>query len=172
MLLRFVFRFRWEVLEKYAARTMTEADVERLDNAFRRMRKDWESRGVGGLFEILGLFPEEGIGFALLLGAILAPTDAALGKAVVTNPSVPAKIRESLNVESGLNDGICVPVLLVFLAGLALNLTPCIYPLIPITVGFFSQQAKDRTGGTFGLAVVYVLGISVTCSVVGVVALR
>jgi NhaP-type Na+/H+ or K+/H+ antiporter len=51
-----------------------------------------------------------------LLATILAPTDAALGKAVVTNTSVPARIRESLNVESGLNDGICVPVLLIFLA--------------------------------------------------------
>ena len=50
-----------------------------------------------------------------LLAVILAPTDAALGKAVVTNPAVPAHIREGLNVESGLNDGICVPVLLVFL---------------------------------------------------------
>jgi NhaP-type Na+/H+ or K+/H+ antiporter len=51
-----------------------------------------------------------------LLATMLAPTDAALGKAVVTNPLVPAKIREGLNVESGLNDGICVPVLLLFLA--------------------------------------------------------
>lgn len=50
-----------------------------------------------------------------LLATMLAPTDAALGKAVVTNPVVPEDIRESLNVESGLNDGICVPVLLVFL---------------------------------------------------------
>jgi NhaP-type Na+/H+ or K+/H+ antiporter len=47
---------------------------------------------------------------------MLAPTDAALGKAVVTNPAVPATLREGLNVESGLNDGICVPVLFVFLA--------------------------------------------------------
>jgi len=51
-----------------------------------------------------------------LLATMLAPTDAALGKAVVTNKSVPAQVRESLNVESGLNDGICVPILFVFLA--------------------------------------------------------
>lgn len=51
-----------------------------------------------------------------LLATMLAPTDAALGKAVVTNESVPAEIRQSLNVESGLNDGICVPILFVFLA--------------------------------------------------------
>ncbi len=51
-----------------------------------------------------------------ILATILAPTDAALGKAVVSNPHVPAPVRESLNVESGLNDGICVPVLLFLLA--------------------------------------------------------
>ncbi len=61
-------------------------------------------------------------------------------------------------------------ILTVFLAGLALNLTPCVYPLIPITVGFFAQQAKERPGGTFGLAVVYVLGMSITYSVLGVTA--
>ena len=51
-----------------------------------------------------------------ILATALAPTDAALGKSVATNPKVPSKIRESLNVESGLNDGICVPVLLLFMA--------------------------------------------------------
>jgi len=51
-----------------------------------------------------------------ILAIMLAPTDAALGKAVVTDESVPANIREGLNVESGLNDGICVPILFVFLA--------------------------------------------------------
>ena len=51
-----------------------------------------------------------------ILATMLAPTDAALGKAVVTNTSVPSKIREALNVESGLNDGISVPVLLLFIA--------------------------------------------------------
>jgi len=50
-----------------------------------------------------------------ILASILAPTDAALGKAVVTNDTVPSNIRESLNVESGLNDGICVPILFIFL---------------------------------------------------------
>ena len=53
-----------------------------------------------------------------ILATMLAPTDAALGKAVVSDKSVPSDIREGLNVESGLNDGICVPILFVFL-GLA-----------------------------------------------------
>ena len=51
-----------------------------------------------------------------ILATMLAPTDAALGKAVVTDEAVPTRIRESLNVESGLNDGICVPILFVFIA--------------------------------------------------------
>lgn len=56
-------------------------------------------------------FPE-----ALVLAVVLAPTDAALGSAVVTEPRLPSRIRQGLNVESGLNDGICVPVLLIVLA--------------------------------------------------------
>ena len=51
---------------------------------------------------------------ALLLAAILAPTDAALGQAVIVNPAVPVRIRQTLNVESGLNDGIAFPFVLVF----------------------------------------------------------
>lgn len=62
------------------------------------------------------IFPAVSVFEVALLATMLAPTDAALGKAVVTNMRVPAELRESLNVESGFNDGICVPVLLVFLA--------------------------------------------------------
>ena len=62
------------------------------------------------LFDTLSLF-EAGI-----LGTILAATDAALGKAVVTNKAVPTHVREGLNIESGLNDGLCVPILFVFIA--------------------------------------------------------
>jgi NhaP-type Na+/H+ or K+/H+ antiporter len=51
-----------------------------------------------------------------VMATMLAPTDAALGKAVVSNEAVPTDIRQGLNVESGLNDGICVPILFVFLA--------------------------------------------------------
>lgn len=51
---------------------------------------------------------------AALLAAILAPTDAALGQAVITDPSVPQRIRQAVNVESGLNDGIALPAVLFF----------------------------------------------------------
>ena len=53
---------------------------------------------------------------AVILGIVLAPTDAALGQAVVTSPRVPGRIRQGLNIESGLNDGICVPLLFAAVA--------------------------------------------------------
>ena len=59
---------------------------------------------------------------------------------------------------------------LVFVGGLALNLTPCVYPIIPITLGFFGRQAAGKTSKTFGLALSYVLGMSVTYSALGVFA--
>jgi NhaP-type Na+/H+ or K+/H+ antiporter len=70
------------------------------------------------------VFPGLGLLELGVLATMLAPTDAALGKPVVTNPAVPEKIRETLNVESGLNDGICVPVLYIFLALVADQRTP------------------------------------------------
>lgn len=50
----------------------------------------------------------------ILVAAVLAPTDAALGQSVVTNPIVPARARRALTVESGLNDGLALPVILLF----------------------------------------------------------
>jgi sodium/hydrogen antiporter len=52
---------------------------------------------------------------AAIVGTVLAPTDAALGQAVVNNPRVPIRIRQALNVEAGLNDGLSVPFLALFL---------------------------------------------------------
>ena len=52
---------------------------------------------------------------AAIVGTVLAPTDAALGQAVVSNPRVPVRVRQSLNVEAGLNDGLSVPFLALFL---------------------------------------------------------
>ena len=63
---------------------------------------------------LLGLSPW----YALLIGAALAPTDAALGSAVMSDRRVPKRIRQTLNVESGLNDGIATPVVMVALAGI------------------------------------------------------
>jgi NhaP-type Na+/H+ or K+/H+ antiporter len=72
-----------------------------------------------GMLLALGLFNGMSIWLALLVGAALAPTDAALGAGVMVNPAVPARIRRLLNIESGLNDGIATPVVLVAIAGAA-----------------------------------------------------
>jgi NhaP-type Na+/H+ or K+/H+ antiporter len=61
------------------------------------------------------LFTELTFWEAAVLAIILSPTDASLGQAVVTNPRVPVRIRQALNVESGLNDGIAMPFLLLAL---------------------------------------------------------
>jgi sodium/hydrogen antiporter len=71
---------------------------------------------VAGAVAAALIFDQMTIGEAVILGVILAPTDAALGEAVVTEPRVPGRIRQSLNVESGLNDGICVPLLFAAVA--------------------------------------------------------
>lgn len=71
---------------------------------------------VAGALAAAAILPALTVTEALVLAIILAPTDAALGQAVVTNPRVPERIRQGLNVESGLNDGICVPLLLIVLA--------------------------------------------------------
>lgn len=66
-----------------------------------------------------GLFPEWGLASAALLATMLAPTDAALGDAVVSDARVPVRIRQGLSIESGLNDGLSVPIFLVLLAVVA-----------------------------------------------------
>ncbi len=62
------------------------------------------------------VFPGLSIWEAGILAAILAPTDAGLGQVIVTSPRVPVRIRQALNVEAGLNDGLSVPFLLFFIA--------------------------------------------------------
>jgi NhaP-type Na+/H+ or K+/H+ antiporter len=77
------------------------------------------------------VFGELTMGEALILAVVLAPTDAALGQAVVTEPRVPRRIRPALNVESGLNDGICVP-------------------LLPVAVAMWGSHARGPTVGFVG----------------------
>jgi len=71
---------------------------------------------VAGFLVARALLPQLAAAEALLLAVILAPTDAALGQAVVTDERLPSRIRQGLNTDSGLNDGICVPLLAVALA--------------------------------------------------------
>ena len=66
--------------------------------------------------------------------------------------------------------GILVTLLLVFLGGLALNLTPCVYPMIPITISYFGGQSQGKKGSLVAHACLYVIGMAVTYSVLGVFA--
>ncbi len=96
----------------------------------------------------LVIFPGWPVAQALLLAAILAPTDAALGSAVVSNPDVPARDRLALNVESGLNDGLVVPVVAV-----ATSIVVDMERSSGSWVGFVTQQIG------YGMAIGLVLGL-------------
>lgn len=78
--------------------------------------------------------------------------------------------REDTLSETIARQGLLVTLGLVFLAGLALNTTPCVYPIIPITIGFFSNQTEGRLSRTFLMAATYVLGMAITYSLLGVAA--
>ena len=71
---------------------------------------------VAGAAAALLVLPGLSVVEAALLAISVAPTDAALGQTVVSDERVPSRIRQGLNVESGLNDGLCVPLLLIALA--------------------------------------------------------
>ncbi len=101
------------------------SDASRIDLASLRREISLPVRrlGVGlpltiafGALAAAVIFDQMTVGEAVILAVILAPTDAALGQAVVTEPRVPGRIRQSLNVESGLNDGLCVPLLFAAVA--------------------------------------------------------
>ena len=99
----------------------TDASRIRLRLLFRQYHLPLRLLGIGlPLTVLLGglaakiIVPEFSIWEACLLGAILAPTDAALGQAVVSSKKIPERIRQSLNVESGLNDGIVLPLVMLF----------------------------------------------------------
>ena len=101
------------------------SDASQLDVGL--LRREWSVParllGIGlpltiaaGLIAGVVLLPGIAVAEALVLAVILAPTDAALGAAVVTDERLPSRLRQGLNAESGLNDGICVPLLAVALA--------------------------------------------------------
>ena len=112
--------------------------------------------GVGTFVAYL-LSPESGLAMALLTAAVLTPTDAALGQTVVSSADVPEHLRETINVESGLNDGLVLPFVLLgaILAsagllgantdGLALDavLQILLGPLIGIGCGWGFAKAMD-----------------------------
>ncbi len=67
-------------------------------------------------------------------------------------------------------NGMLVALLIIFVLGIGLNLTPCVYPLIPLTISYFGAQVSNSKGGKLIMALFYVLGICVTYSVLGLMA--
>jgi len=95
--------------------------------------------------------------------SIALPFQAAAASAVAPKSSAAAT--------DGFGDrGILVTLLLVFLGGLALNLTPCVYPMIPITISYFGGQSQGKKGSLVAHACLYVVGMAATYSILGVFA--
>jgi thiol:disulfide interchange protein DsbD len=103
----------------------------------------------------------------LKAAAPLATTGFTPHSQAPANPTAPPPTGLSATYAS---HGLPLTLAIIFLGGLALNLTPCVFPLIPITVGFFAMQSDGRRSRRFALSASYVLGIIVTYSVLGVVA--
>ena len=137
-------------------------DAVRIDLAHLRLQKSLPARllGIGlpltvaaGAFAAWMLLPGLGFWEAILLGAVLAPTDAALGQAVVSNPLVPVRVRQGLNVESGLNDGIALPLVLVAVAFAGAtsdsgDLTHWLsFAILQVTLGPLAGAAVGYLGG-------------------------
>jgi sodium/hydrogen antiporter len=136
------------------------ADASRVD--LRTLGADWKlyarllgaalplTIGLGTLLAFV-LLPGLDGWLALLVGAALAPTDAALGASMIVNPLVPARIRTLINVESGLNDGIATPFVAVALAGAATaehaaNVTP-LGIVAELAIGLLVGSAVGGVGG-------------------------
>ena len=134
---------------------------------------------VGGLVAKL-LYPQIPLTYALLIAAILAPTDAALGLAVYSNPLMPVRIRRALNIESGLNDGIASPIVILFLgmtlssegvvlgdwiadALLELGLALLTGVIIGSLAGAFLKRAIDRRWTSDMWSKLSVLAVALAC---------
>jgi thiol:disulfide interchange protein DsbD len=89
----------------------------------------------------------------------------ASGQPVAAEPAVERDLGKLVRER-----GMLVVFVVVFLGGLALNLTPCIYPLIPITVSYFCGQGSGKMSRTFLLAILYVLGMAIMYSALGTAA--
>ncbi len=121
---------------------------------------------IAGALVALALLPGFTLWQAALLAAVLAPTDAALGQAVVSSSLVPARIRQAINVESGLNDGVALPLVLLFAslasaAHAAIDASDWIRfglmqvvlgPLVGIVIGWLGAKAVDWAAGNGWMA--------------------
>jgi thiol:disulfide interchange protein DsbD len=101
-------------------------------------------------------------------GEAVAPLNPALFDNPLANPSSPP--AENIIARFFREKGILLTFVLIFLGGLALNLTPCVYPMIPLTVSYFGSQKAEKPLVILNRALAYVVGISITYSSLGVTA--
>lgn len=140
-----------------------------LDEKIEANQKAFASFGFSGLPAVAFVAPDgnelESVSFEgkLDVAAFQAKLDAA--EAGGATGDTRDEFRRVLE-----DQGLLAALLLVFIAGVLASLTPCVYPLIPITVGIFGAKQAESRGKAFGLSLVYVLGIAVTYSALGVAA--
>ena len=89
-----------------------------------------------------------------------AASSAVINNTDANDNSISSRLEKS---------GLLLSLIFVFIGGLALNLTPCVYPLIPITIGYFGGQAEGKTSRLFMMGLLFVVGLAITYSVIGVV---
>ncbi len=142
------------------------------------------SSGVSGSVQFSGALSYQGCNDQLCLPPqetafsleipILADSEPVIfqNESYFTNIDIPAEASsDTFDVtDSFARKGIFITFLLIFLGGLGLNLTPCVYPLIPITVSYFGGQTAGKSGKRLLLAILYVLGIAIVNSALGTLA--
>jgi thiol:disulfide interchange protein DsbD len=116
-------------------------------------------------------FPiEVGAGEARALHPAIFASDVFEKGEPIGGAQPPAPGEEERSSEDGKEKGLLATLLGIFLLGLALNLTPCVYPVIAVTIGYFGRQAAGRAGGRLLLPSAYAIGIAVTFTALGVAA--
>ncbi|MBI1925041.1 protein-disulfide reductase DsbD [Candidatus Poribacteria bacterium] len=123
------------------------------------------------------IIPIEVVGFDQPVNRIHPDVFAGLSILPTQEPPSPDQRDRGIATKTGtiisglINErGMPLAFLFIFLGGLALNLTPCVYPMIPITIGYFGGQSENRLQRTMLLACIYVLGIAITYSALGTLA--
>lgn len=96
---------------------------------------------------------------------------SSINENIFSNIPEPLEVNDQSELASVIeSQGLIVAFLIIFVSGLALNLTPCVYPLIPITISYFGGQVGGKKGSMILYGIVYVLGMSITYSLLGVFA--
>jgi len=114
---------------------------------------------AAGALIAVGMFPKLGLFEAIVVAVLLAPTDAALGQTVVADQRLPSRLRQGLNVESGLNDGVCVPLLFAAVAFAELEEAPSFEGEILIDL-LKEVSIAVAVGAFVAAAVAFVLTVS------------